>query len=194
MVVWTKQWYLIISGYFPKYSPSPTHVSAPGPNSTPCLSDMLPLTVPVSLCSFFPPHLPLDINRASGPSFPSRSKSGESSSESFRQVPVMLNCRRRRLSCHLSGTPMWITMTSSFRFHRLSSLLKWPEPRPPATLFPTPTPNDHKNRRLRTYSYLRGNLPILQNMFPKKRGEHLHVPMESTTVLKQGGALEKGFS
>lgn len=28
-------WYLIISGYFPKYSSSPNHVPAPGPNSVP---------------------------------------------------------------------------------------------------------------------------------------------------------------
>lgn len=162
MVLWTKQWYLIISGSFPKYSKHPsTHIPAPGPNSMPGLSNMLPPTVPLSLYSFFPPHLPLDINRASGPSFPSRSKSGESSSESFRQVPVMLNCRRRRLSCHLSGTPMWITTTSSLRFHWLSSLLKSPDPRPSATLFPTSTPNDSKNRRLRMHGYLRGNLSIL---------------------------------
>lgn len=136
MVPWTKQWYLIISGYFPKYSPSPIHVLAPGLKSMPYLSGMLSPTVPLCLCSFSPPHLPLDINRASGPSFPSRSKSGESSSESFKQVPVMLNCRRRRLSCHLSGTPMWIRMASSLWFHWLSSLSKPPEPRPSARLSP----------------------------------------------------------
>lgn len=36
-----------IPGYFPKYSPSPTHFQDPGLNSMPCSSDMLPLTVPV---------------------------------------------------------------------------------------------------------------------------------------------------
>lgn len=77
MALWTKQWYLIISGYFPKHNPSLTHVPFPSPSSMPCISGMLPVTVPVSLCSFSPPHLPLDINKASGLSFPSRSKSGE---------------------------------------------------------------------------------------------------------------------
>lgn len=70
----------------------------------PMLQSQIPIPCPVLvacchqqsqyLCLFFPPHLPLDINKASGPSFPSTSKSGESSSESFKQVPVMLNCRR----------------------------------------------------------------------------------------------------
>lgn len=128
MALWTKEWYLIISGYFPKHNPSLTHVPFPSPSSMPCISGMLPVTVPVSLCSFSPPHLPLDINKASGLSFPSRSKSGESSSESFKQVPVMLNCRRRRLSCHLSGTPMWIRIASSLWIHWLSSLSKPSEP------------------------------------------------------------------
>lgn len=44
------------------------------------------------------------------------------------------------------------------------------------------------------YGWLRGNLSILQNMFPKRRVEHLHMPMEGTTIFKQGGALEEDFS
>lgn len=121
---------------------------------------MLPPIVPVPLCYFSPPHLPLDINRASGPSFPSGSKSGESSSESLKQVPVMLSCRRRRLSCHLSETPMWIRMASPLRLHWLSSLSKPPEPGSSAKLSHSPTPNDHRSRRLRMYSWLREKLSI----------------------------------
>lgn len=49
MVLCTKECYLIISGYFPKHSPSLTHVPAPGPNSMPCLSGILPPTIPASL-------------------------------------------------------------------------------------------------------------------------------------------------
>lgn len=171
MVLWTKQWYLIISGYFPKCSPSPTHVPVPGPDSMLCVSGMLPPTVPVSLCSFFPPHLPLDINRASGPSFPPTSTSGESSSESFKQVPVMLNCRRRRLSCHLSGSPMWIRTASSLWFHWFSSLSKPPKQRfllhcPPHI----PTPNDHRSRKLRMYGWLQGGSYQSYKICSLKRG------------------------
>lgn len=129
-------------------------------NSMPCLSGILPLTVPVPLCSSFPPHLPLDINRANGLSFPSRSKSGESSSESFKQAPVMLNCRSRKLSCHLSGTPMGIMMAHSLWFHWFSSLSKPPEPRPSAILSPH-TPTDHRSRSLKMCGWFRGHLSIL---------------------------------
>lgn len=55
MVLWTKR-YLIIYGYFPKCSPSPTHVPAPGPNSMLYLSDMLPLSPSISV--FLLPILP----------------------------------------------------------------------------------------------------------------------------------------
>lgn len=61
-------------------------------------------------------------------------------------------------------------------------------------LSPTPNPNGHKSRRLRMYGWLRGNLSILQNMFPKRRVEHLHMTMEVTIIFKQGGALEEDLS
>lgn len=176
----------------PKYSP-------PQPMSNPWVP--IPLPVLVACCHwhsqklffFFPPHLPLAINRASGLSFPSRSMSGESSSESFKQVPVMLNCRRRRLSCHQSETPRWIKMASSLWFHWLSSLSKPTEPRPS-----TISPHHHPIiTGVGCWGCMDGSGEIYQSCktCSLKKGEgHLHMPMEGTIILMQGGALGEGFS